>query len=232
MLLPKPVRPGGPPIWIGSWGSDAGLRRVARLGDGWLGTSFIPEHADVFLEPLQRGLEKSGRTMADIDIQVGGSFELGDDVERMIEARKPAMAFTLGGMGSAKTNFYNDADGKDHWPIGSYIFMEKNPSWGNRVVGATDELHFAVPIDPSSLKRAPQSGINILPSHVHLALRKYLGLDDYANQAGFRISHILCGSTNAFSQIKGLDSCFPICGFRISDFTINLERPLNGTVVV
>ena len=27
----------------------------------------------------------------------------------MIEARKPAMAFTLGGMGSAKTNFYNDA---------------------------------------------------------------------------------------------------------------------------
>lgn len=24
------------PIWIGSWGSDAGLRRVARLGDGWL----------------------------------------------------------------------------------------------------------------------------------------------------------------------------------------------------
>ena len=25
---------GGPPIWVGSWGSDAGLRRVARLGDG------------------------------------------------------------------------------------------------------------------------------------------------------------------------------------------------------
>ena len=44
-----------------------------------------------------------------MDIQVGGSFEIGDDVERMIEARKPAMAFTLGGMGSAKTNFYNDA---------------------------------------------------------------------------------------------------------------------------
>lgn len=27
------------PIWIGSWGSDAGLRRVARLGDGWLGSA-------------------------------------------------------------------------------------------------------------------------------------------------------------------------------------------------
>jgi alkanesulfonate monooxygenase SsuD/methylene tetrahydromethanopterin reductase-like flavin-dependent oxidoreductase (luciferase family) len=35
-LDPSPKRPGGPPIWIASWGSDAGLRRVARLGDGWL----------------------------------------------------------------------------------------------------------------------------------------------------------------------------------------------------
>ena len=85
------------------------MEMTGELADGWLGTSFIPEHADVFLEPLKRGLQKSGRTLADIDIQVGGSLEVGDDVERMIEARKPAMAFTLGGMGSAKTNFYNDA---------------------------------------------------------------------------------------------------------------------------
>jgi alkanesulfonate monooxygenase SsuD/methylene tetrahydromethanopterin reductase-like flavin-dependent oxidoreductase (luciferase family) len=39
-LLPAPVQPGGPPIWIGSWGSDAGLRRVARLGDGWLASAY------------------------------------------------------------------------------------------------------------------------------------------------------------------------------------------------
>jgi alkanesulfonate monooxygenase SsuD/methylene tetrahydromethanopterin reductase-like flavin-dependent oxidoreductase (luciferase family) len=31
---------GGPPIWIGSWGSDAGLRRVARLADGWLASAY------------------------------------------------------------------------------------------------------------------------------------------------------------------------------------------------
>ena len=35
-LFPAPLQPGGPPIWLGSWGSDAGLRRVARLADGWL----------------------------------------------------------------------------------------------------------------------------------------------------------------------------------------------------
>jgi alkanesulfonate monooxygenase SsuD/methylene tetrahydromethanopterin reductase-like flavin-dependent oxidoreductase (luciferase family) len=39
-LLPAPVQPGGPPIWVGSWGSDAGLRRVARLGDGWLASAY------------------------------------------------------------------------------------------------------------------------------------------------------------------------------------------------
>jgi len=85
------------------------LEMTGELADGWLGTSFMPEAADVFFEPLKKGLAKSGRNLSDIDIQVGGSFEIGDDVERMIAARKPAMAFTLGGMGSATTNFYNDA---------------------------------------------------------------------------------------------------------------------------
>ena len=39
-LAPPPARPGGPPIWVGSWGSDAGLRRVARLADGWLASAY------------------------------------------------------------------------------------------------------------------------------------------------------------------------------------------------
>jgi probable F420-dependent oxidoreductase len=39
-LEPRPAQRSGPPIWIGSWGSDAGLRRVARLGDGWLASAY------------------------------------------------------------------------------------------------------------------------------------------------------------------------------------------------
>ena len=39
-LAPAPRRPGGFPLWIGSWGSKAGLRRVARLGDGWLASAY------------------------------------------------------------------------------------------------------------------------------------------------------------------------------------------------
>ncbi len=34
-LAPRPVRPGGPPIWIGG-SSRAAIRRAALLGDGWL----------------------------------------------------------------------------------------------------------------------------------------------------------------------------------------------------
>lgn len=39
-LLPRPARDDGIPIWIGSWGSDAGLSRVARLADGWLASAY------------------------------------------------------------------------------------------------------------------------------------------------------------------------------------------------
>ena len=109
----KPIRLSQPPqpdlpIYLATLGPKA-MELTGEVARGWLGTSFIPEQADIFLEPLRKGLQTSGRTMADIDIQVGGSFEIDDDVEKLINARRPAMAFTLGGMGSAQTNFYNDA---------------------------------------------------------------------------------------------------------------------------
>ncbi len=96
------------PIYLATLGPRA-MAMTGEKANGWLGTSFIPEQANIFLEPLLEGLAISGRTLADIDIQVGGSFEIGENVEDLIAARKPAMAFTLGGMGSAQTNFYNDA---------------------------------------------------------------------------------------------------------------------------
>jgi alkanesulfonate monooxygenase SsuD/methylene tetrahydromethanopterin reductase-like flavin-dependent oxidoreductase (luciferase family) len=39
-LSPSPRQRRGIPLWIGSWGSPAGLRRVARLGDGWLASAY------------------------------------------------------------------------------------------------------------------------------------------------------------------------------------------------
>jgi probable F420-dependent oxidoreductase len=62
-LQPYPAQPTGPPIWVGSWGSDAGMRRTARLGDGWLASAYntTPE---LFIEArsrLQDYLREYGR---------------------------------------------------------------------------------------------------------------------------------------------------------------------------
>jgi alkanesulfonate monooxygenase SsuD/methylene tetrahydromethanopterin reductase-like flavin-dependent oxidoreductase (luciferase family) len=64
-LEPRPNRPDGPPIWIGSWGSDAGLRRVARLGDGWLASAYntTPAQAVQAREKLSIALAESGRNL-------------------------------------------------------------------------------------------------------------------------------------------------------------------------
>ena len=85
-------------------------------------------------------------------------------------------------MGSdfGRTNSYNAEDGKDHWPIGSYVVMEKNQPWTDRVVGETDALHFAQRIDPATLQRDDARGTIIYPKHVHKALRRYLGIEDSA----------------------------------------------------
>ena len=83
-------------------------------------------------------------------------------------------------MGSdfGRTNFYNSQNGKDHWPIGSYVIMEKNQRWTNRAVGETDALHYAQRINPTTLKPDDRNGTIIYPKHVHKALRRYLGLEN------------------------------------------------------
>ena len=83
-------------------------------------------------------------------------------------------------MGSdfGRTNFYNSQEGKDHWPIGSFVIMEKNQAWTNRMVGETDDLHFAHRINPTTLERDDTNGTIIYPKHVHKALRRYLGIEN------------------------------------------------------
>ena len=48
-----------------------------------------------------------------------------------------------------RTPTYNKGRGKDHWSIGSIMFMGKGIQ-GNRVIGATDEKQFLMPINPKS----------------------------------------------------------------------------------
>lgn len=56
-----PVRPGGPPIWLGGRAPGA-LERAARLGDGWFGAGNLPI-ADFYpaLAAVRRQVEQMGR---------------------------------------------------------------------------------------------------------------------------------------------------------------------------
>jgi F420-dependent oxidoreductase-like protein len=97
------------PIYLATL-SPRSLEMTGEIADGWLGTSFMPEHARIFLDPLEAGAKRAGRSLADLDLQVpAGVVAFGDDVERLVPARKPGLAFTLGAMGSRQHNFYNDA---------------------------------------------------------------------------------------------------------------------------
>ena len=63
VLEPYPTQRPWPPIWIGSWGSEAGLRRTARLGDGWLASAYntTPEAFADALGHLGEHLNAAGK---------------------------------------------------------------------------------------------------------------------------------------------------------------------------
>lgn len=65
-LEPFPAQKSGPPIWVGSWGSRAGLQRVARLADGWLASGYntTPELFTQNWQLLQEFLVTAGKRPA------------------------------------------------------------------------------------------------------------------------------------------------------------------------
>ena len=81
-------------------------------------------------------------------------------------------------MGSdlGRTNRFNADGSKGHWSISSFIVMEKNQRWTNRVVGETGELHFARKINLRTLQRDDAGGTLIYSKQTHKALRQYLGI--------------------------------------------------------
>ena len=107
--LKTSARPRNIPIYLATL-SPKSLELTGELADGWIGTSFIPEHADIFFGPIAAGAARAGRSLADVDLQAAaGVIAFGDDLERLIAPRRPGLAFTLGAMGSRQHNFYNDA---------------------------------------------------------------------------------------------------------------------------
>jgi alkanesulfonate monooxygenase SsuD/methylene tetrahydromethanopterin reductase-like flavin-dependent oxidoreductase (luciferase family) len=80
--------PDGPPIWVASWGRA--LRRVARLGDGWVASALVngPDEFGEQWQRLQQLLADEGRDPDGFGNIVATLFYyVGDDAERVIEHR-------------------------------------------------------------------------------------------------------------------------------------------------
>jgi len=116
MRLSLPANP-GIPIYIASM-SPRMLELTGQVGDGWLGTSFVPEGSAAYFEHLDRGLAASGRSRTDLDVCQGAEVAFLDDEDAVaahVASRKKERAFSLGGMGTASTNFYNNAYSRQGW---------------------------------------------------------------------------------------------------------------------
>ena len=96
------------PIYIAALG-PSNLELTGELADGWIGGSFIPEMANVFLKHIRAGAERAGRSMQDLDLQIPLSVEITDDVEEAGKRHARGYGFTFGAMGSLRNNFYKNA---------------------------------------------------------------------------------------------------------------------------
>jgi F420-dependent oxidoreductase-like protein len=108
------VAPAHVPVYVAAMG-PANLRLTGELADGWLGNAFVPEAAEIFLDPLRAGALAGGRSFEDIDLVAPVAVSLtGSDAETEAEVARHAQgyAFTIGAMGSGGRNFYNDAFGR------------------------------------------------------------------------------------------------------------------------
>ena len=72
VMEPGPVRPGGPPLWLGAQ-KPRGMRLTARLADGWNYAANLNGSVDGFRErheALRRMCDEEGRDVAELTISV------------------------------------------------------------------------------------------------------------------------------------------------------------------
>jgi len=116
----RPMRVSLPPVSVPVYLASLSPRMLELTGevaDGWLGTSFVPEGAGAYFTHLDAGLARVGRSRSDLDICQGAEINLVDeaDLAAVVAGQKKELAFSLGGMGSATSNFYNDAYSRQGW---------------------------------------------------------------------------------------------------------------------
>ena len=102
------------PIYIAALGPK-NLHLTGEVAEGWIGNSFFCSTADIFFDGLRAGAESADRSLSELDLTVSVGVEITDDVEEAGRRHAEGFAFTFGAMGSASTNFYNDAFVRQGW---------------------------------------------------------------------------------------------------------------------
>ena len=70
---------------------------------------FYPEKADgVWGDALRAGKAERDSQLGELDVMVGVSLAIGDDVEERLNWAKPHLALYIGGMGAKGRNFYHN----------------------------------------------------------------------------------------------------------------------------
>jgi F420-dependent oxidoreductase-like protein len=106
--LRSALAPAEVPVYVAALG-PRNLELTGEVADGWIGNTFMPEHAEVFLDRLRAGAARAGRTLSDLDLVIPVAVEFTDDVEAVVRKHARGYAFTIGAMGSRDHNFYNAA---------------------------------------------------------------------------------------------------------------------------
>jgi F420-dependent oxidoreductase-like protein len=109
-LLAKPVQE-RIPVYLGAVGPKA-VEQVGEIADGWLPFMLDPRDASSLFEPLDRGLERAGRTRSDLDVAACTAMAIEADLDAARDAVRPWLAFYLGAMGSREKNFYVELAGR------------------------------------------------------------------------------------------------------------------------
>jgi F420-dependent oxidoreductase-like protein len=106
-LINQPVRE-RIPITIASLGPK-NVELTAEIAEGWQPVFFYPERADeIWGEALRAGLAKRDPALGDLDVMVGVSLAIGENVSDRLEWAKPQLALYIGGMGAKGHNFYHN----------------------------------------------------------------------------------------------------------------------------
>ena len=80
----RPVQAGGPPIWVGG-ASEAAMRRVGRVGTGWLGIEGMPkETIDHLRSVARRAAEDAGRDPDALKTAMRINIEPGTTVDALV----------------------------------------------------------------------------------------------------------------------------------------------------